>query len=109
MRPVESYISNFEEQKQVRLNQLRSLIIEMVPEIKESVSYKMPTYKNNKYVLYFGGYQNHIGFYPIGRNTELEDELVPYRAKNAKDTLHFPYNMPLPKDLIKKIVTLYLL
>jgi len=108
MNPVELYISKFDEPAKGMLNELRNIFFELFPDIEERISYNMPSYRNEKYTLYFAGYKNHIGFYPIGRGTKLEGELGPYRAKNAKDTLHFPYENPLPKELIKKVITIYL-
>ncbi|KQR70204.1 iron chaperone [Pedobacter sp. Leaf176] len=108
MKPVEAYISQFNEPARSMLNEIRSIFFELFPDIEERISYNMPSYRNEKYTLYFAGYKNHIGFYPIGRGIELEDELSDYRAKNAKDTLHFPYNNPLPTELIKKIIMLHL-
>ena len=90
------------------LNEIRNIFIELFPDIEERISYNMPSYQKDNYTLYFAGYKNHIGFYPIGRGTELESELVPYRAKNAKDTLHFQYKNPLPRALIRKVITLHL-
>ena len=64
----------------------------------------MPAYKVGKYHLYFAAYKKHIGFYPVHRLTEIEDEISTYRAKGTKDSLHFMHNIPLPKELIKKII-----
>ena len=108
MNPVELYISKFDEPAKGMLNELRNIFFELFPDIEERISYNMPSYRNEKYTLYFAGYKNHIGFYPIGRGTELESELARYRAKNAKDTLHFQYKHPLPKELIKKLIMLHL-
>lgn len=108
MTPVELYLSKFDAPAQAMLNEFRNIFIELYPEIEECISYNMPPYRNNNYTLYFAGYKNHVGFYPIGRGTELESELELYRAKNAKDTLHFSYTNPLPTDLIKKVIMLHL-
>ncbi|RZL59171.1 MAG: DUF1801 domain-containing protein [Pedobacter sp.] len=104
MNQVELYISTFETQTQEKLNQIRNLFFELLPDIKESISYNMPSYTNEKYTLYFASYKNHIGFDPIGKGSKLEKELAPFRAKNTKDTLHFMHNKPLPINLIKQII-----
>lgn len=104
MKPVELYISKYDEQAQQMLNEFRNIFFELFPDVEESIRYNMPAYKIEKYHLYFGGYKKHIGLYPINRDTELESEIAPYRAKDTKDTLHFLYSKPLPKGLIKKII-----
>lgn len=42
--------------------------------------------------------------YPMYGLDELENEFKTYRGKDTKDALHFPYDKPLPLDLIEKIV-----
>lgn len=106
MNEVEQYISQFEPEIQARLEILRKLFSEVLPDTEESIRYKMPAFKVGKYHLYFAAYKKHIGFYPVYGLTEIEDEILEYRAKNTKDSLHFLHNEPLPIELIKKIIEL---
>src|SRR5690554_2067014 len=106
MNAVELYISKYEERFQGMLNEVRTIFLESVPDVEERIRYNMPAYKVGKYHLYFAGNKKHIGFYPVSRLTGLEDEIAPFRAKGTKDSLHFPYDKPLPKELIKKIILL---
>ena len=108
MNPVELYISKYDERFQGMLNEVRNIFLESIPDVKESIRYNMPAYKMGKYHLYFAGNKKHIGFYPVNRRTEMEDVIAPYRAKGTKDSLHFPYDKPLPTELIKKIILLEL-
>ena len=108
MKDVEKYISQFEPEIQGRLTALRQLFFDLSPDLKESISYNMPAYKVGKHHLYFAAYKNHIGFYPVARFAEIEDELKNYRAKGTKDTLHFLHHQPLPISLLKKIIQLTL-
>jgi len=104
MNEVEQYISQFEPEIQERLNVLRKLFFEVLPETKESIRYKMPAFTVGKYHLYFAAYKHHIGFYPVYGLTEIENEILEYRAKKTKDSLHFSHDKPLPVDLVKKII-----
>ena len=106
MKPVELYISKYDEHTQQMLNELRNIFLELIPDVEESIRYNMPAYKVGKHHLYFAGNKKHIGFYPVYGLTEIENEIAQYRAKGTKDSLHFPYNRPLPTDLIKKIIVL---
>ena len=106
MNNVAIYISNFEPKIQNRLKILKELFFEIIPDIEESIRYNMPAFKVGKHHLYFAGYKNYIGFYPIYGLPEIEKELSGYRAKGTKDTLHFYHKYPLPIDLIKKIIQL---
>lgn len=66
----------------------------------------MPSYKVGKGYLYFAAYKKHIGFYPVYGVVDMEEEILKYRAKNTKDSLHFKHTEPLPLALIKRIIIL---
>jgi uncharacterized protein YdhG (YjbR/CyaY superfamily) len=106
MNQVEKYITQFEPSVQEKLNVLRRLFFEVLPNTEESIRYNMPAYKVGKYHLYFAAYKKHIGFYPVNGLLEMEDEILEYRAKKTKDSLHFMLDKPLPVALIKKIILL---
>lgn len=106
MTEVEKYIHQFEPEVQEKLNALRQVFFEVLPDIEESIRYKMPAFKVGKHYLYFAAYKKHIGFYPVYGFTEIEDKVSEYRAKNTKDSLHFMLDRPLPIELIKKIIHL---
>jgi uncharacterized protein YdhG (YjbR/CyaY superfamily) len=101
---VDNYIKSFPENLQVLLNQIRSTIKENAPEAEESIAYKMPAYKTNgKPLVYFAGFQNHIGFYatPTG-HSQFKKELSKY--KQGKGSVQFPIDKPIPLTLIARIV-----
>ncbi|NJN78863.1 MAG: DUF1801 domain-containing protein [Saprospiraceae bacterium] len=102
MTEIEKYIQQFAPHIQEKLNVLRQLFFEILPNTEESIRYKIPAYKVGRHHLYFAAYKKHIGFYPVYGLTEIEDEISEYRAKNTKDSLHFMHNKPLPIDLIKE-------
>lgn len=103
MNKIDYYISNFPVEVQERLELIRSTIKTSAPDAEEVISYKMPAYKLKGMLVYFAGYQNHIGFYP-GANgiRHFQEEINQF--KNAKGSVQFPHTTPLPLDLVKKIV-----
>ena len=104
MNDIENYIIKFPNDVEVILRKIRKLIKDNAPEAEESMAYGMPGYKTNKKPLvYFAAYKNHIGFYatPTGHNT-FKDELSKY--KQGKGSVQFPFNQPIPYELIEKIV-----
>lgn len=103
-KSVDQYIESFPQDIQVLLKKIREVIINNAPNAVESISYGMPVYKlNGKPLVYFAGYKNHIGFYatPTG-HAEFVEELSVY--KQGKGSVQFPINVPVPYDLIKRIV-----
>ena len=74
------------------------------PEAQETISYGMPTFTLDGYLVYFAAYKRHIGFYPAPIGVEqFKDEIAEYET--GKGTLQFPLDRPIPYDLIGKIVT----
>lgn len=100
---VDEYIAGFEEPVQTLLRQVRQTIREVVPEAEETIKYAMPTYVLFGNLVHFAGYKHHIGFYPAPAGiTHFKEELSVY--KNAKGSVQFPIDQPMPLDLIRRIV-----
>lgn len=101
---VDEYISSFPEEIQEKLNEMRAIFKNTVPQAEETISYQIPTYKlNGKYIGYFAGFKSHVSFYPIPKaDHELEKEFAPY--VHGKGTLRFSLDKPLPKKLISKLI-----
>jgi uncharacterized protein YdhG (YjbR/CyaY superfamily) len=100
----DEYISSFPEAIQNLLQQIRNTIKKTIPDVEETIRYDMPAFKINKVHIYFAAYKNHIGMYPMYGMENFEEDLSPYWGKGTKDSIHFPYNKPLPLELIKRIV-----
>lgn len=101
---VDEYIALQSAQVTESLQRIRQIIFSLCSEVQESISYGMPAYKlNGKPLVYFAGYDHHIGFYatPTGHKA-FEKELSVY--KQGKWSVQFPLDKPLPYDLIEKIV-----
>lgn len=101
---VDDYNASFPPSTQRLLKQVRKAIKAAAPKAEESISYGMPAYKYmGKPLVYFGGYEKHIGFYatPTGHK-QFEKELSKY--KQGKGSVQFPIDEPLPMSLITKIV-----
>jgi uncharacterized protein YdhG (YjbR/CyaY superfamily) len=53
--------------------------------------------------VHFAGFQHHVGFYPTSSGIDaFKEELKPY--KSSKGSVQFPLELPLPKDLIRRMV-----
>jgi len=102
---VDEYIAGFPGNIQAILKQVRTVIKQAAPQATESISWEMPAYKlNGKPLVYFAGHKKHIGFYPVPSGIEaFKNELAEY-GQSGKGTARFPYDKPMPLDLIKRIV-----
>lgn len=103
-KTIDEYISTFPEEVQEKLEKIRQTIRGAAPKAKETISYGMPTFNvNGSYLIYFAGWKNHIGLYPVpSTDGTFQDELSPYLS--GKGTAKFPLKKPIPYDLVKKIV-----
>jgi uncharacterized protein YdhG (YjbR/CyaY superfamily) len=100
---IDEYIAQFPEDVQQILTRIRTVIKESAPGAVEKISYQMPGFYLNGMVVWFGGHEHHIGFYPTGSGIEaFKDELASY--KFSKGAVQFPLDQPVPYDLIRKIV-----
>ena len=100
---ADEYIATYPVDIQKRLQQIREVIKEAAPQAKEVISYAMPAYKINSVLVYFAGWDKHIGFYPgAGAIAHFKDELAEF--KGAKGSVQFPLDEPVPVDIINKIV-----
>ncbi len=104
MKPVDDHIRSFPPSVQDRLQSLRLLIMEVVPEAEEGFSYNMPAYHlAGKPLVYFAGYAKHIGVYALPvTHAAFADRLSAY--KQGKGSVQFPHNQPLPLDLIRQMI-----
>lgn len=102
---VNAYIADFPLETQKYLQKIRALIKKLIPEVEEKISYGMPSYHyKGQYVIYFAGYKNHIGIYPIQWGNKELDALFNNYTITGKATLQLPLNKPVPLNLIEKMV-----
>lgn len=101
---IDSYISTFPKDIQVTLEKIRQIIHKASPTAVEAIRYGMPTFRlNNKNLIHFAAYKNHIGLYPTpGPILKFAKELKGF--KTSKGAIQFPLNKPVSYNLIERIV-----
>lgn len=100
---IDEYIAQFPQDKQQILNKVRAVIKESAPDATEKISYAMPTFYLNGNLVHFGVHPNHLGFYPTPSGiVAFQEELSGY--KSSKGAVQFPWDEPIPYELIRKIV-----
>ncbi len=103
-KTIDEYIATFPKNVKDVLEKIRQAIRESAPEAEETISYGIPAFRlNGRVLVYFAAWKNHIGFYPIPSGAKaFKKELAPY--KQGKGSVQFPFDKPIPYDLVKKIV-----
>ena len=104
---VDEYIAAFSPEVQAILQRVRQTVREAAPEAEEAISYQIPAFKQNGVLVYFAAFKSHIGFYPPVRgDPALAKAVSPYAGE--KGNLRFPFNQPVPFELISRITRLRL-
>jgi uncharacterized protein YdhG (YjbR/CyaY superfamily) len=100
---IDEYIKTFPADVQVILEKMRKTIRNAAPKAVEAISYRMPAFTLNGYLVFFAAFKHHIGFYPTPSGIEaFKKELSAY--KWAKGSVQFPLDKPIPYKLVEKIV-----
>jgi uncharacterized protein YdhG (YjbR/CyaY superfamily) len=102
-KTIDEYVASFPRNIQNILEELRQVIRDSAPNAEEAISFQMPTFKLNGNLVWFAAFKNHIGFYPKASAIEaFRKELTDYEV--SKGTIRFPFDKPIPFDLVRKIV-----
>lgn len=102
---IDEYISAFPPDVQAILQQVRQVVLGAAPDAQETISYRIPAFKQNVVLVYFAAFKKHIGFYPPVRGDASLEKAVS-RYAGEKGNLRFPLDQPIPFDLIKRITKL---
>ena len=107
-KTVDDYIDSQAAEAQPILQELRGLIKEAVPDAIEIPNYKVPSFTlipgtSPQRQLMIAAYTKYVSFYPYQAAIDhFADELVDFEL--GKGTIKFPFNRPLPKELVKRMV-----
>lgn len=100
---IDEYHASFPPAVRAMLDVLRQTIREAAPEAEEVISYNMPAFRQQRVLVYYAAYKNHIGLYPLPAMLDrVSSELSSY--KTSKGAIQFPLDRKIPVSLVKKIV-----
>lgn len=105
---IDEYIENQSIEAQTKLKEIRSIIHDVVPGVREILNYKVPSFvlvdggKRDQQIM-MAAYEKFIGFYPFPTTmAAFSEELKEF--KRGKGSVQFPLSQPLPLEVIKKMV-----
>lgn len=99
---IDAYIAAQTENVRPLLHQVRDAIRAVLPDAQERITWRMPTYWDKHNIIHFAAFKKHIGVYPGEKAMEnFSDRLTGY--KTSKGAVQFPYDQPLPLELIAEI------
>ncbi|PPL00783.1 iron chaperone [Parapedobacter indicus] len=103
---IDEYHQAFSGESLARMQIIRKIIHEVVPDAAESISYQIPCFKYHGYLIYYCAFPKHVSLshpYSDAFWEHFKADLVGY--KTSKSVIQIPADKPLPEALIKKIVT----
>ena len=103
-KTIDDYLAGVPEPAHSTLQKVRAAIRSALPPAAtETISYKIPAFKQSEVIIWFAAFANHCSLFPTGRIIEMfKDDLKPYTL--SKGTVQFPIDKPLPAPLVKKMV-----
>jgi uncharacterized protein YdhG (YjbR/CyaY superfamily) len=101
---VDEFLSRLPADQREALQSLRELLLLLIPDVEEVISYQVPIFKyKGKGLLGISARENHCSLHlmspPLAK--AMAEELKKY-LKGV--TLHFTPDQPLPVSIVKKIV-----
>ena len=103
-KTIDEYIDLQRTEVQPYLCQVRNTLRESLPKAQEKISWSMPTYWKGCNIIHFAAFKKHLGIYP-GEEAVVHFANKLKHLKTSKGAIQFPYNEPLPLDLIRDIAT----
>lgn len=99
---IQEYFSWFPPEIQTKLQQMREILQQALPEAVEVISYHMPAFKTTEVLVYYAAAKSHLGFYPTSSGViNFKEELA--GCVTSKGAIQFSYGEDLPEQLIVAI------
>lgn len=99
---IAEYITRQPEEIRAYLLQIDETIHSALPDAVQKISWSMPTYWKKQNLVQFAAFKKHIGLYPGSEAVAaFAEQLKEYET--SKGTIRFPYDKPLPLELIAEI------
>jgi uncharacterized protein YdhG (YjbR/CyaY superfamily) len=103
---IDAYVAALEEPKRSTLEKLRASILDVIPDAEQGLSYGVPAFKvQGKTVAGFAAHTKHLSYVPHSGSVlaTLSDDVAAYET--SKGALRFAVDRPLPKRLVRKLIT----
>lgn len=102
---IDTYLANLDEPARSTLQELRNVILDIVPDAEQGMSYGVPAFRSDgKAIAGFAAYKSHLSYLPHSGTVleALTAEVSEYTT--SKGALQFPIDSPLDRDLVEKLI-----
>ncbi len=107
--PVEAYLVALDEPKQGTLRTVRQFVLDVIPDAEECISYGMPAFRvQGKVIAGFAAFKDHLSYFPHSGSVIAVAGPEAAQFATTKATLQFRVDTPLPKSVVRQLVTVRL-
>jgi uncharacterized protein YdhG (YjbR/CyaY superfamily) len=102
---IDQYHSAFPAETVARMQTIRELIHEIVPDVEETISYQIPCFKYKGYLIYYAAFSGHITLsnpFSAALLERFKDELKNYKVSKA--AIQLPLKDELPLEFIRELI-----
>jgi uncharacterized protein YdhG (YjbR/CyaY superfamily) len=106
---IDQYLDALEEPKRAALALLRQVILDVLPEAEQGISYGVPAFRiRGKTIAGFAAFKSHLSYLPHSGSvfSQLKDELKGYSTSTG--ALRFDIGHALPAPLVEKLISVRL-
>ena len=101
---IDEYILSQDEDIRERLQTIRTVLRNTLPDVVEKISWSMPTYWKEHNIIHFAASKKHIGLYPGPEAVEhFTEQLNQAGYPFSKGTIRIPHTKDLNTELIAEI------
>jgi uncharacterized protein YdhG (YjbR/CyaY superfamily) len=101
----DDYLGALAPERRARLEEIRRVIAEVVPEATEDMIYAMPGFRlGGKQLAAYAAAKRHDGFYPCSGQVIGQLPEVAERFKTTQGAVHLPLDEPIPEDIIELLL-----
>lgn len=104
MKTIDNYLQDVTPSQRETLEHIRKIIHESVPEVEETISWDMPTFKyKQRNLIHFAAFKDHMSLFPgSGPIKAMKHKLKGYTI--SKGTIQFTEEKPILESIIKEIL-----
>jgi uncharacterized protein YdhG (YjbR/CyaY superfamily) len=102
---IDRYLGSVDAPRRAVLQELREMILAILPEAEEVISYNMPAFRvGGEVVAGFAAFKSHLSFLPFSGSVlvRMGAELDGYEM--TKSSLHFTVERPLSRELVERLI-----
>ncbi len=103
---VDEFISAAPKEAHSHLHEIRAVVKSVLPNAEEKIGYGKPYYKQQRWIVGFDVYKQHIGFeiWEGQLQSEIRAELEEKGYKTGSKTFQIRYDQSVPTSIIQKII-----